>query len=107
MAITLYHHKDCVRCARMARVHRFFDWFKRVRISTSEPRTGPLVPGEIAVEVAETGEIVQGVEAVRSVARNIPAYAPLRPLLWVPPIARWIDREVRGCRDGSCEVRQS
>ena len=24
--ITLYHHKDCGRCRRIARVHRFFDW---------------------------------------------------------------------------------
>lgn len=105
MGIILYHNKDCARCAGMAKVHRFLDWFRRVQVSTAEPKIGPLVPGEIAVEDAQTGEIVQGVEAVRRVARSIPVYAPFRLLLRIPPLARWIDRAVRGCRDGSCDVR--
>jgi hypothetical protein len=33
-----------------------------------------------------------------------PAYLPLLPLLYLPPVARRIDREARGCADGSCVV---
>jgi hypothetical protein len=102
--ITIFHNKDCVKCRRIARVNRFFDWLGRVDISTADPRIGPMRPGEIAVEDARTGEIVQGVAAVRRIYRNIPAYWPLLPLLSVPFIARRIDRETRGCDDGSCAV---
>jgi hypothetical protein len=102
--ITVFRHKDCVRCRRIGRVNRFFDWLDRIEFSTDTPATGPLVPGEIAVLDHRTGRTLQGVDAVRLVFRQIPAYWPLLPVLYVPPIARRIDREVRGCADGSCAV---
>ena len=102
--IILYHHPDCARCRRIARVHRFFDWLGRVQASTAIPPTGPLRLGEIAVEDARTGETIRGVDAVREVFRNIPAYAPLLPLLRIPMVARRVDREVRGCSEGGCSV---
>lgn len=102
--ITLFHHPDCARCRRIARVHRFFDWLNRIEFSTGTPATGPLVPGQIAVLDHKTGETIQGVNAVRMIVRNIPAYAPLLPLLRVPAVARKIDRDVRGCADGSCAI---
>jgi hypothetical protein len=100
--ITIYRHKDCAKCARIARMHRFFDWLHRVETSTEVPGTGPLQLGEIAVEDARTGEITKGVEAVRRICRQIPAYAPLLPLLHLPFVARKVDREVRGCASGAC-----
>ena len=100
--ITLHRHPDCVRCGKMARVHGVFDWLGRVECTTAEPKTGPLKLGEIAVEDVRTGRIIRGIHAVRAVARNIPAYWPLLPLLYVPPIARRMDAEVRGCEDGKC-----
>jgi hypothetical protein len=102
--ITLFHHKDCVRCRRIARIHRFFDWLNRIEVSTETPAIGPLVLGQIAVLDHKTGETLQGIDAVRMVFRNIPAYVPFLPLLRVPAIAQKIDREVRGCADGSCAV---
>jgi hypothetical protein len=102
--ITIYHHKDCARCRKIARVHKALDWLGRVRISTETPRTGPLELGAIAVEDAHTGETTLGVDAVRRIARQIPAYTPLRPLLHVPFIARKVDRDVRGCHDGGCAL---
>ena len=102
--ITLYHHPDCARCRRIAHVHRFFNWLGRLRISTSIPPTGPLQLGEIAVEDARTGETIRGVDAVRRICRDIPAYLPLLSLLRIPAVARWVDREVRGCSDGGCSV---
>ncbi|HET6572081.1 MAG TPA: hypothetical protein VFG68_00640 [Fimbriiglobus sp.] len=102
--ITIFHHPDCVRCHRIARVNKLFDWLGRLRISTAIPPTGPLQPGEIAVRDDRTGETVQGVRAARRVAGNILAYLPLLPLLYLPPVARWVDRSVRPCEDGSCAV---
>ncbi|MDB5352850.1 MAG: hypothetical protein JWN86_4097 [Planctomycetota bacterium] len=105
--ITLYRHKDCARCAKIARVHHVFDWLNRVETSTETPPTGPLRMGEIAVHDHRTGTILKGVGAVRKIAMQIPAYWPLLPLLWIPPLARRIDHEVRGCDDGSCGVPQT
>ena len=102
--ITLYRHPDCERCRKMGRVHAFFDWLRRVDYSTDTPPTGPLRPGEIVVLDHRTGASLRGIDAIRMVARQIPAYLPLRPLLHVKPIARRMDAMVRGCDDGSCAV---
>lgn len=104
--ITLYHHRDCAKCRRIAGVHRRFDWLGRVAISTEDPPGGPpLVMGEIAVEDMATGEVFRGAEAVRRLFRQIPAYWVLLPVLRVPAVARRVERETRGCADGSCEAR--
>lgn len=103
--IKIYHHKDCGKCRTIARVHRFFDWLDRLEISTETAPSGPLQPGEIEVEDLRSGETCKGVEAVRRIARQIPAYILFRPLLRVPFIARRVDRSVRGCVDGSCAIR--
>lgn len=102
--ITIYRHKECAKCARIARLHKAFDWWDRVECSTDTPRTGPLRLGEIAVEDARSGEITKGVDAVRQIARQIPAYLPLLPLLRIPYVARKVDQDVRGCADGTCAV---
>lgn len=102
--ITLFHNKECDKCRRIARTHKFFDWFDRIEISTEEPRTGLLQLGEIAVEDISTGEITKGVDAVRSIARQIPLYLPLQALSYVPSLARYLDKQAKGCADGSCEV---
>jgi hypothetical protein len=106
--ITLYRHPECARCRRIARVHRFFDWLGHVECSTAQPPgLPPLKPGEIAVEDARTSEMLQGVAAVRRIAREIPAYAALRPFLAIPAVSRAVDREVRGCEDGACALPEA
>jgi hypothetical protein len=102
--ITIYRHPECARCERIARWHHRFDWLSRIRSSTETPPTGPLKLGEIVVERAGSGEILRGVEAVRAIFRQIPAYWPILPALRIPPIAAKIDRDVRGCDDGSCTI---
>ena len=104
--ITIYRNKDCSKCARIARVHKLFDWLGRLEISIDTPKTGLLQPGEIAVEDRRTGETVKGVEAVRRICRQIPVYMPLLLLLKIPAVARRVDSEAGGCTDGSCAVPQ-
>lgn len=102
--ITIYRHPDCARCAKIGRFHRAFDWLDRVQLSTATPKIGPLRLGEIAVEDARTGETVKGVDAVRRIFRQVPAYTPFLPFLRIPVVARAVDRSVRGCEDGRCDV---
>lgn len=102
--ITVHHHPDCRRCRRISRVHRFFNWLGRVGFSTEAPPGGALRPGQIAAVVGATGEELRGVRAVRALAREIPAYWVVRPLLYLPPVARAIDRELEGCEGGACAI---
>jgi hypothetical protein len=102
--ITIYRHLDCARCAKIARFHKAFDWLGRIKESTETPPSGPLRLGEIAVEDHRNGEITKGVEAVRKVFRQVPAYWPFLPLMYIPAIARKVDADVRGCDGESCAV---
>ena len=58
--IVIYRHPECKKCARMARLHHLFDWFNRVAVVTTTPRTGPLQMGEIIVEDLATGRFLAG-----------------------------------------------
>jgi hypothetical protein len=102
--VTLHRHPECERCRRIARVHRTFNWLGRVAFSTEPPPAGALRPGQIALVVGRTGEELRGVQAVRALARQIPAYWPLLPLLHLPPVARSIDRELEGCDGDACAI---
>lgn len=102
--ITIYRHPNCAKCRKIARMHQRCDWFKRIKVSTDTPPTGPLRQGEIVVEDHQNGNIIGGVDAVSRIAREIPLYAPFRLLLGIPAIARAVDKDVRGCGDGRCEL---
>jgi hypothetical protein len=102
--IRVYRHPRCARCARFARVAHFLDWFGRVDHSTEEPKTGPLRMGEVVVEELPDGRIHGGAEGIELIWQNIPAYAPFRPLLKVPAIRRYVDKEVSGCNDNGCSL---
>lgn len=100
--IRIYRNPACAKCARYARVHRFFDWRRRVEISTAVPPTGPLAMGEVVVQDIRSGRILRGAEALARICREIPAYAPLRLLLRFPAVRRAADRELAGCGGASC-----
>jgi hypothetical protein len=102
--ILIYRHPNCERCARIARLHHAVDWFDRIADSTATPPTGALRMGEIVVEDLGSHRIFRGAEALALVYRQAIAYWPLLLLLWIPPLRAWLDREVRGGADGSCQL---
>jgi hypothetical protein len=101
-SITLYYNKDCARCARLARIDRFLDWFGRLHISTDIPPTGPLRIGQIMVEDMRTRTSHFGADAFSLLCRNLPLYAPLRLLLLSKRFRRRIEQQLGGCDDSSC-----
>ncbi len=102
--ILIYRHPHCERCTKFARLHHAVDWFDRMADTTATPPTGPLRMGEIVVENLATHRIYHGAEALALVYRQAVAYWPLLPLLWIPPVRGWLDRQVRGCADDSCQI---
>lgn len=98
--IRIYRHPHCQKCARIARVHHAVDWLDRIDETTATPPTGPLVPGEVVVEDLRDGRFLRGAEAAGRVYRQAIAYWPFLPLLWIPPLRAWIDREMRGGVEG-------
>jgi len=101
--IRVYRNPHCAKCARFARILPFVDWFDRVDVSTETPKTGPLRLGEVVVEELSSARILTGANGMDLIWRQIPAYAPFRPLLRVPAFRRYIEQEVGGC-DGDARA---
>lgn len=80
------------------------DWLQRLECSTEVPPCGPLRMGEIAVEKLANGELSKGVQAVRLIFRQVPAYLPLYPFLWLPFGAKRIDEDLSGCHGDTCTI---
>jgi hypothetical protein len=103
--IRIYRNPHCAKCARYARTHKFFDWFDRVEVSTATPATGPLGLGEVVVRELRSGRVLGGADALELIFREIPIYAPLRPLLKIPVLRAKADRQMSGCEGGAaCEL---
>lgn len=92
--VMIHRHPDCARCARIARVHRAFDWLNRIAVSTAAPPGGAVRRGQIAVIDLATGARVRGADGFRLICRNVPAYGLLLPLLHVPAFRRRMEREI-------------
>lgn len=105
LMITLFRHPRCERCARMARLHHRLDWLNRIK-DTTEPPPGhdPPAVGQILVQPQQGGPLLEGVEAVREIFRQIPLYWLCLPLLYLPAVASRVDTDARGCA-GICAVR--
>lgn len=101
--LRVYRNPNCAKCARFAAAHRYFDWLHRIEATTDTPRTGPLRMGEVVVEDLSTGNILRGAEGIETIFRNIPAYLPFLLLLKIPAVRRYVDKEVSGCEDNSCQ----
>jgi hypothetical protein len=102
--IRIYRNPECAKCARYAAAHQFFDWLRRVEVSTATPPTGPLRLGEVVVEKLDNGAILRGAAAFAEICRHIPAYAPFRLLLRLPAIRAFAEREMSGCDGQSCGI---
>lgn len=96
-ALLIHRNPQCARCARIVRMHHRLDWFGRIQDTTQPPEDAPAPRmGEILVRDLQTGALLDGVDAVRAIARAVPLYLPLRLLLRIPAIARRADADARG-----------
>ena len=102
--IRLYRNPHCEKCARIARMHRRLDWLRRFEDSTGISPLGPMRMGQIVVQDLRRGVTLRGAEGFALLCRQIPAYWPLLPLLRVPALRRFIERETGGCGDGGCAL---
>lgn len=92
--LRIYRNPDCERCAKIARFHKRWDWRHRLEFSVLEPRSGPLVPGEVVVEEIATGQVLSGFPAFAAICRAIPAYLPFRLLFVFRGFRRYAAREI-------------
>lgn len=102
--IRLYRNPNCEKCAKLANFHKFFDWFGRYEDSIVTPASGPLTPGEIVVEDLRTGEIKKGIDCLRLLMRQIPAYWLGLPFTFVPPIRNKMEADISPCVDDACSL---
>ncbi len=102
--VRVYRNPNCPKCARYAAWHDRLDWLDRVETSTATPATGALAMGEVVVEDLSDRTIHQGADGFALLARQVPLYWPLLPLLHVPGLRRRVDRELRGACDTTCEI---
>ena len=102
--VRVYRNPDCPKCAAYAAWHRRFDWLDRVEITTSVPPGGTLAMGEVVVADLRDGSIHHGADGFSVLARQVPMYWPLLPLLHVPAIRRRVDRDMRGACASQCEI---
>jgi len=100
--VRIYRHRDCPRCARIARVHHRFDWLDRIEDTVASPKTGELRLGQIVVEDLRTGRVMGGAEAVEAIFREVPLYRPLLPLLRIPFIRRRVAADADASGADSC-----
>ena len=103
--VRVYRNPECPKCARYAAWHHRLDWLDRVETSTTTPRTGALAIGEVVVEDIRDSSLHRGADGFAVLARQVPSYWPLLPLLHVPSIRRRLDDEMRGACDSTCEIR--
>ena len=104
--VRLYRHPECSKCARLSRMHHFFDWKNCYEDSTEEPSSGPLAMGEVVVQDLSSGEIMFGLDGFKLLCQHIPAYTFNPLLLRIPAFRQYIEKEMGagGCGDDVCEL---
>lgn len=105
--VRIYRNPDCATCAAYARMHERLDWLGRIETSTATPpgRT-PLRLGAVVVEDLRDGSLHEGADAFAVIARQIPAYWLLLPLLKIRALRARVDGEMRGACNDRCELPQ-
>lgn len=103
ISIRLYRHPRCPKCARIARLHHRLDWLHRFEDSTDISPLGPMRMGQIVVQDLRSGATLEGAQGFALLCRQIPAYWPMLPLLRIPAMRRYIERETGGCGE-ACDI---
>ena len=102
--VRIHRNPDCARCARYARMHRRLDWLDRVEDSVQSPFDRPMRMGEVVVRDLRDGRLHAGAGGMALLARNVPAYWPLLPLMAIPAVRRAIERDVAGDCGDACTL---
>lgn len=102
--VRIHRNPDCTRCARYARRHRRLDWLARVEDSTQSPFERPMRMGEVVVRDLRNNRLHAGADGIALLARQVPAYWPLLPLLWIPTVRRAVERDVAGDCGDACRL---
>jgi hypothetical protein len=102
--VRIHRHPDCARCARHARRHRRLDWLGRVDDSVQSPFERPMRMGEVVARDLRDGRLHGGADGMALLARQVPAYWPLLPLVAIPPVRRAIERDVAGDCGDACTL---
>ena len=103
--IRLYRHPRCAKCARVARLHHRLDWLHRFEDSTDPSPLGPMRMGQIVVQDMRSGATLAGAKGFALLCRQIPAYWPMLPMLRIPAVRRYVERETGGCGDEACNLK--
>lgn len=102
--VRVHRNPDCARCARYARMHQRLDWLGRVEDSVQSPFERPMRMGEVVVRDLRDDRLHAGADGIALLARQVPAYWPLLPLMALPAMRRAIERDVAGDCGGACTL---
>lgn len=104
--IRIYCNPDSRECMRHARMYLFFDWLRRIVVSTAVPPGGALAVGEVVVQDLDSGKLVRGALALDCIYRHIPLYMPARLFLRLPPVWRKAEQYMSGEGKAKAERRR-
>src|SRR3546814_15019884 len=94
--VRVHHNPGCARCARYARMHQRLDWLGRVEDSVQSPFERPMRMGEVVVRDLRDGRLHAGADGIALLARQVPAYWAMLPLMAIPAGGLASDRKGGG-----------
>src|SRR3546814_18228707 len=94
--VRVHRNPGCARCARYARMHQRLDWLGRVEDSVQSPFERPMRMGEVVVRDLRDGRLHAGADGIALLARQVPPYWAMLPLMPIPAVLRAIERDDAG-----------
>lgn len=80
------------------------DWLGRVEGSMQSPLERPMRMGEVVPRDLRDGRLHAGAGGIAMLARQVPAYWPMLPLMAILVVRRAIERDVAGTCDTACTL---
>src|SRR3546814_8157770 len=91
--VRVHRNPGCARCARYARMHQRLDWLGRVEDSVQSPFERPMRMGEVVVRDLRDRRLHAGADGIAPLARPVPAYWAMLPLMAIPAVRRAIESD--------------